>query len=98
TLSRVYALGGRRDDAVRENKKIRLSGPDAMFFFGEDIAENYMIAGETDAALDFIAEALSEPSTMTVPYVKLNPVWDPLRSNPRFQKIIEEHQSDGKSD
>jgi hypothetical protein len=31
---------------------------------------------------------LGRPSNVTVPILKLSPVWDPLRGDPRFEKIV----------
>ena len=46
-------------------------------------------AGENDRALDLIRRSLSTPNGTTVPLLKIDPVWDPLRSDPRFQQLIE---------
>jgi len=45
-------------------------------------------AGENDRALDLIKRSLTTPNGVTVSLLKLDPGWDPLRSDPRFQQLI----------
>jgi TolB-like protein/Tfp pilus assembly protein PilF len=47
-------------------------------------------AGEPNEALKLISELLAMPagSEMSIQRLKLDPVWDPLRKDPRFQKLI----------
>jgi hypothetical protein len=47
--------------------------------------------GEYDAALDQIEYLVSIPSWLSVPLLRLDPRWDPLRSHPRFQKLLEKN-------
>lgn len=54
------------------------------------MAEIYAIFGEYDAAIDQIELLLSIPSVMSVQWLQVDPIWDPLRDHPRFQKLIAE--------
>jgi serine/threonine-protein kinase len=49
------------------------------------------IAGRHQAALDRIDHLLSIPSGLTVPMLRLGPIWDPVRDHPRFQEILEKY-------
>lgn len=52
------------------------------------MAEIYIIAGEYENAMDQIEFLLSIPSVMSVQWLQVDPVYDPLRDNPRFQKLV----------
>jgi hypothetical protein len=44
--------------------------------------------GEAEGALEEIERLLAEPSHFSVHKLLLDPLWDPLRSNPRFQALL----------
>jgi len=44
--------------------------------------------GEKDLACEQLAIAIRPPSTVSYGQLKLLPFWDPLRSDPRFEKIV----------
>jgi hypothetical protein len=46
-------------------------------------------AGEPDAALKQIEIFLSLPSAYKPNNFRLDPVWDPIRRDPRFEKVLE---------
>ena len=55
----------------------------------EDLAFIYTLVGEHDWALDKLEYLLSIPSrTMSVPMLRLDPRWDPLRDHPRYKELI----------
>jgi len=52
-----------------------------------DAAENYVIAGDRERALDWLEKAYEERAP-SMPYIGCNPLFDPLRSEPRFQALL----------
>ncbi len=55
----------------------------------EDVARIYVMVGEFDAAIDQLEFLLSSPGEMSIPLLRLDPAWDPLRNHPRFKKLVE---------
>jgi hypothetical protein len=43
--------------------------------------------GDREAALEQLAYLLSVPSLVSVPLLRVDPTWDPLRRDPRFQRL-----------
>jgi len=95
-LGLAYAGLEMKEEAIREGKKAMdllpisedaISGPD----FEIGMAKIYTMLGEYDLALDYIERLLSIPADFISPgMLRVDPDWDPLRGNPRFQKIIGE--------
>jgi serine/threonine protein kinase/tetratricopeptide (TPR) repeat protein len=59
---------------------------------GEAIAEwfasAYVILGEHDRAIELLTNLLARPGWLTVWKLRLDPVYDPLRNDPRFQSLL----------
>ncbi len=95
-LGTVYALLGRKGEAIREGERaVEIMAKDA--FEGPDLkerlAEIYAATGEPDRALDLLEELLATPyqGAITAPLLDLEPVWDPIRDHPRFQELLERY-------
>jgi tetratricopeptide (TPR) repeat protein len=52
-----------------------------------DVAGNLVMAGEKARALDWLEKALAQRDP-NLPYLSCWPLWDPLRSDPRFQAVL----------
>jgi serine/threonine-protein kinase len=96
SLGIVYAALGRKEDAVREGiraTELLTRSMDGYYYlpYVIDLAHIYTIVGEEQAALDQIEYLLTNPSWISTPYLKMDPRWNPLRDNPRFQALLEEH-------
>jgi tetratricopeptide (TPR) repeat protein len=92
-LGLIDAALGRKEDALREGRhavellpvtKDSIDGAEVMKYLGVI----YAWCGEKDLALDQIAATLRIPSTLSYGNLKLHPYWDPLRGDPRFEKIV----------
>jgi serine/threonine protein kinase/Flp pilus assembly protein TadD len=93
SLGLAYAGLGHKEEAVREGKKaveLLSVSQDAVrgLYRVEDLARINVMVGEYDAAIDQLEYLLSIPSQISVSLLRLDPTWEPLRDNPRFQKII----------
>jgi TolB-like protein/Flp pilus assembly protein TadD len=97
-LGQILAGLGKKEAAIAEGKRAvdllpesqdALSGPKATL----ELAKIYTWTSETDRALQILEHSLSTPSGITVPLLKLDPVWDPLRGHPRFQALIEKNDA-----
>jgi len=96
SLGLVYAGLGRKQDAIDKGKLgVELLPVSKDAYFGpaqiEDLALIYVMVGEYDAALDQIEYLLSIPCDFSVPYLRLDPRYDPLRKLPRYQKLLEKY-------
>ena len=66
-----------------------LTGPDILLI----AAEVDIIAGEYDNAIGKLDTLLSIPSMISVPFLRLDPRWDPLRDHPDFKALLEKYNS-----
>jgi TolB-like protein len=52
-----------------------------------DIAQGALYAGDTARALDWLERACDDRDP-NLPYITCEPLWDPVRSDPRFQALL----------
>src|SRR5205809_5864550 len=93
-LAKVLAYLNEKDSALAEAQRAAELVPESKDAFGGPeiaggVAEVHAILGDNDRAIEILDGLLSRPSAVTVQGLKLNPIWDPLRSDPRFQALIE---------
>ena len=53
------------------------------------LARIYMLVGEPEKALDQLEPLLRIPYYLSPGWLRIDPTFDPLRSNPRFKKLVE---------
>ena len=68
----------------RREKSGRVMGPG---FGPMGIAPTYLFAGDYDRAIDWL-ETAYEVDSGIVPFISVRPLWDPLRSDARFQELL----------
>jgi TolB-like protein/cytochrome c-type biogenesis protein CcmH/NrfG len=104
-LAVAYAMLDEKESALNEaqraitlspSNKDRLSGP----AFEENLALVEMMIGENTRAIATLTRLLQtpyggwlySPTPITPALLRLDPIWDPLRADPVFQKLCEEKQ------
>jgi TolB-like protein/Tfp pilus assembly protein PilF len=92
-LGLIDAGLGRKDEAIQEGRRaIELLPVEKDLPEGTDMIKYLaMIAawgGDKDLACEQLTIALSGPSGLTYGELKLLPLWDPLRGDPRFESIV----------
>src|SRR6476659_3975234 len=95
-LARVLAYLGEKASAQAEAQRATELLPESKDAFGgpeitTGVAEVYAVLGQNDRAIAILDGLHSRPSSVTAEVLKVNPVWDPLRSDPRFQALIDKY-------
>jgi len=93
-LGIAYAGLGRTQDAIREGRlavELLPVSKEAMrgIYRVSDLARIYVMVGEFDLAINQIESLLSIPGELSIPLLRLDPAWAPLRDHPRFKKLLE---------
>ena len=102
TLGWLYAFMGRKDDAIREGQRAVELKPESKDAVDGPIMNCYLAliyarVGENDLAIPLIERLLKTPGavdsadySITINDLKYRWEWDPIRGDPRFQKLIAE--------
>jgi tetratricopeptide (TPR) repeat protein len=91
-LAITYAGLGRRSEAMQLAERVLAADPptvDAQSGSAalENLARAYTMLGENAKALDLLERVLAIPATVSPATLRLDPVWDPLRADPRFTRL-----------
>src|SRR5213595_158663 len=101
-LGCFYAFMGRKEDAMREGRRAVELKPESKDAVDGVIANCYLAliyarVGEKDLAFPLLERLLKTPGavhsvdySITINDLKHRWEWDPLRSDPRFQKLLEQ--------
>jgi TolB-like protein/cytochrome c-type biogenesis protein CcmH/NrfG len=95
-LAKVLAWLGEKDAALAEAQRATELRPESKDAFGGPeiavgVAEVHTILGDKARAIEILEGLLSRPSAVTVQGLKANPIWDSLRSDPRFQALVQKY-------
>jgi adenylate cyclase len=82
----IYAIAGKKDEA-RETLVQMLEQSKSSYIAPWMIAAVYVYLGERDKAFEWIEKAFEEHDHWLV-YLKVSPIVDILRSDPRFPKLL----------
>jgi len=104
SLSQAYASMGEKDSALKLAEHAIMLLPRAIDAVDgpaveQDLAMIQTIFGENSRAISTLNELLQTPygwgyglAPITPAHLRLDPIWDPLRGDPAFQKLCEEKQ------
>src|SRR6266699_5286447 len=99
-LGWLYAFMGRKDDAIREGQRAVELKPESKDAVDGTLMNGYLAliyarVGENDLAIPLIKRLLKIPGpvdsanySITINDLKYRWEWDPIRNDPRFQKLI----------
>ena len=92
-LAQVDAGLGRKELAIQEAQHaVDLMPVSKDAYDGalvlEGLAQVYTWTNEPDRAIELLQKLVAMPSYVNYARLKLHPMWNPLRGDPRFQKIV----------
>jgi serine/threonine-protein kinase len=95
-LGEVLAWLGEKEPAIAEGKRATELLPESIDAFDgpvatQTLAEIHMTVGDYAKAIEIADGLLSRPSQLTVAILKIHPLWDPLRNDPRFVALLKKH-------
>jgi hypothetical protein len=82
------------EEALREGRRALELLPVERDAFEGPVMVKYLAmiaawAGDKDLACEQLAAVIRDPSDLSYGQLKLMPWWDPLRGDPRFEKIVD---------
>ena len=92
-LAICYAGLGRRAAALEQTRQVLAADPVAVDAVSgpatlQNLALTYVLLGDRTAALDMLERLLSVPARFSPQLLRLDPLWDPLRGDPRFERLV----------
>ncbi|HET7471272.1 MAG TPA: protein kinase [Gemmatimonadales bacterium] len=90
----ALAYLGRKAEAIADGERaVKLVPVTKDVYFGpylqQQLVRIYILVGEPDKAIDLLEPLLKMPYILSPGWLRIDPNFDPLRSNPRFQKLVE---------
>jgi len=92
----ILAALGQKEEAMAEGKRAVELLPESQDAFDGPqataaLAQIYAWTGESDEAFRLLDHLLVIPNGLTMPMLKLDPAWDRLRKDPRYQALLEKY-------
>jgi TolB-like protein/Tfp pilus assembly protein PilF len=94
-LALAYAGLGEKEKALEQARRAVQEYADDSWVKADAegaLAQIQARFGDVDSAIAVLPHLLEVPAGITPADLRFNPLWDPLRGNPRFQKLCEEKQ------
>jgi TolB-like protein/Tfp pilus assembly protein PilF/tRNA A-37 threonylcarbamoyl transferase component Bud32 len=92
-LGLIDAVLGKKEEALREGRRAIEMLPTVKDSITEGYVKRYFVmicawAGERELALEYLEVVARIPGGPSYGDLRLSPLWDPLRGDPRFEKIV----------
>ncbi len=89
----ALAYAGRKEEAIQEGERAVALQPvtkDAIdgYYIQHQLARIYTLVNEPEKAIDQLESLLRTPGYLSPGWLKIDPNFDALRKNPRFQKLV----------
>jgi TolB-like protein/Flp pilus assembly protein TadD len=96
-LGHAFAILGNDEDALMAGERAVEMWPISNDAFegtrpAIELAKISARVGDHGNAIDQLEDLLSIPCRLSVPLLRLDPAWDPLRDHPRFQALLEKYE------
>jgi len=93
-LGITYAGLNRKEDAIRMGQRAVELEHETSNAFGllwdKNLARIYVMIGKYDEAIEKLYPLLNNQRVLlSIPLLRLDPAWDPLRDHPRFKELLE---------
>ena len=90
SLSPISAARRKRSGRASAPSRSRPIAKEAVTapYYQHQLARIYILTGEPEKALDQLEPLLKIPFYLSPGWLRIDPNFDPLRGNPRFQKLV----------
>ncbi len=89
----ALAYLGRRDEAIefgRKGVELYETRPGVPYPYSQlQLVRIHTLFGEVEPAIDNLEPLLEAPFYLTPGWLRIDPMFDPLRDHPRFQALVE---------
>jgi len=88
---------GRREAAIREGERGVALMPVSKHapvgaYIQHQLVRIYLLVGEPEKALDHLEPLLRMPYYLSPGWLRIDPTFDPLRGNPRFERLLRDNR------
>jgi serine/threonine protein kinase/Tfp pilus assembly protein PilF len=86
-LAQAYAKLGQRDEALKTLEQLQQTAT-RRYVWNYTFALVHIALGEKDKAIDFLERDYREHADYELALIKIDPMLDPLRADPRFEALV----------
>jgi len=90
-LTQEAVAEGRRAVEMLPITRDAFAGPEYLVY----LAQLYVSVGDNEKAIETLQQVMSIPAglSMSAALLRIDPTWDPLRADPRFDALVKQNDS-----